>query len=183
VTAADVREILDRLDAAAVEWWVDGGWGIDALLGAETRAHDDLDLAVARGDLARVQAALPEFRHVADEWWPARFVLRDERGRQIDLHPLVFDERGDGWQELPDGARGRYPRHDLRATGRIGGRDVRCISPELQVRFHDYDDPDDVDWDDLRVLCDRFALAAPPAYAQRPGHIDPKRSAARPRVP
>lgn len=183
MTGADVRSVLDRLDAAGIVWWVDGGWGIDALLGEETRPHDDLDLVVARADLPRVQEALREFRHVADEWWPARFVLRDDRGRQVDLHPLVFDEHGDGWQELPNGGRGRYPRDELRAIGRIGGREVRCISAALQVRFHDYADPDDIDWDDLRVLCERFGLDSPPAYARRPRYLDPKRSAARPRVP
>ena len=24
-------EVLDRTDAAAVEWWVEGGWAVDAL--------------------------------------------------------------------------------------------------------------------------------------------------------
>ena len=181
VTAGDVRELLDRLDAAGIEWWIDGGWGIDALLGEETRPHDDLDLAVARADLERIQAAFPDFRHVPDEWWPARYVLRDERGRQVDLHPLEFDERGDGWQEQPDGTRARWPREGLAGRGTIGGRDVRCLTPELQVRFHDYPDPDDVDWDDMRVLRERFGLAPPPAYRRRPRHVDPKRSSARPR--
>ena len=33
MTAADVLQLLDRLDAAGVEWWIEGGWGTDALLG------------------------------------------------------------------------------------------------------------------------------------------------------
>lgn len=28
-------DVLDRLDAAGIEWWVDGGWGVDALLGED----------------------------------------------------------------------------------------------------------------------------------------------------
>jgi lincosamide nucleotidyltransferase A/C/D/E len=31
--AADVLAILDQLDRAGVVAWLDGGWGVDALLG------------------------------------------------------------------------------------------------------------------------------------------------------
>ena len=43
MSGEDVIEILDRLDAAGVRYWVHGGWGKDALLGQETRPHDDLE--------------------------------------------------------------------------------------------------------------------------------------------
>jgi lincosamide nucleotidyltransferase A/C/D/E len=177
VNARDVLEVVDRLDAAGIEWWVDGGWGIDALLGEETRPHDDLDLVVQREDIERLRALFPEFALVEEEWWPARFVLRDVSGRQIDFHPVELDDEGDGWQELNNGTRGRYPAADLAGRGRIGDRDVRCITPELQLRHHEYTTgcPDDIDWDDVRVLCARFGLALPVAYAARPGFIEPKR--------
>src|SRR5919201_6639891 len=32
--------------------WLDRGWGLDALLGEQTRPHDDLDLAIPRGGIA-----------------------------------------------------------------------------------------------------------------------------------
>ena len=182
MTAADVLEILDRLDEAGVKWWIDGGWGVDALLGEETRPHDDLDLAVRRDAIERLPALFPEFTRVAEEWWPARFVLRDSAGRQIDFHPLTFDARGDGWQELLDGTRGRYPAPGLGGRGRIGARDVRCVTPELQLQHHDYPTPDDVDWSDVWVLCERFNLMAPSAYKTRPGFIDQRRVRAAPRV-
>ena len=174
-------EILDRLDEARIEWWIEGEWGIDALLGEESRPHDDLDLAVLRGDVDRLADVFPEFRRVDREWWPARFVLRDSRGRQVDFHPIVFDEHGGAWQELVDGLRVFRPADGMKGSGRIGGREVQCVTAELQLRFHDYPDPDDVDWDDMRVLCERLALTPPRAYARRPGRIDPKRAAARPR--
>lgn len=179
----DVVDVLDRLDAAKIEWWVDGGWGVDALLGEETRSHDDLDLVVRREEIERLPALFPEFEPVEKEWRPARFVLRDGADRQIDFHPVEFDERGDGWQELNDGTRGRYPAADLEGRGRIGGRGVRCITPELQLRHHDYTtgSPDDIDWDDVRTLCAHFGLAVPPMYAKRPGFVEPKRARAAPR--
>ena len=176
-------DVLERLDTAGIEWWIDGGWGVDALLGAETRPHDDLDLIVRREDVDRLPRLLPEFVRVDEEWWPARLVLRDASGRQVDFHPVAFDERGDGWQELPDGTLDRYPAADLRGSGRIGPRTVRCITPELQLRHHEYStgSPDDVDWDDVRVLCARFRLAVSPGYAKRPGFIEAKRRRASPR--
>ena len=45
MTATEAPAVLDILERAGIEVWVDGGWGIDALLGLETRAHRDLDLA------------------------------------------------------------------------------------------------------------------------------------------
>jgi lincosamide nucleotidyltransferase A/C/D/E len=180
---ADVLDVLHRLDAAGIEWWVDGGWGVDALLGEKTRPHDDLDVVVRREEIDRLPTLFPEFARSEEEWWPARFVLRNDAGRQIDFHPVEFDEHGDGWQELIDGSRGRYPAADLKGSGRIGGRRVRCISPELQLRHHDYPTgrPDDIDWDDVRILCERFGLALPPAYRKRPGFIESKRTRATPR--
>ena len=44
MTAADALEIVDLLERVGVEPWVDSGWGVDALLGEQTRPHEDLDL-------------------------------------------------------------------------------------------------------------------------------------------
>jgi hypothetical protein len=91
----DVLEILRRLDDVGIEWWIHGGWSVDALVGEVTREHDDLDLAVGRADVERLEASFSEFHRVRDEW-PASFVLADASGRHIDIHPIRIDERGDG---------------------------------------------------------------------------------------
>ena len=115
MTAADVLEILDRLDAAGVEWWVDGGWGVDALLERRTRPHNDLDFAVRAEDIGRLRTVLPEFRQV-DEDWPSAYVLRDAHGRELDFHPLEFDAEGNGWQPHLGGGRALWPREALEST-------------------------------------------------------------------
>jgi hypothetical protein len=38
MTAEDVVEVSDALEHACVEVWIDGGWGVDALLEEQTRA-------------------------------------------------------------------------------------------------------------------------------------------------
>jgi hypothetical protein len=53
VEAEDVTGILDALDEAAVTHWIEGGWGVAALAGRQTRPHRDLDLAVDAADLDR----------------------------------------------------------------------------------------------------------------------------------
>ena len=99
--------MLDAL--AGLRIWLDGGWGVDALLGEQTREHGDLDAAVDDADLDEAASRLTEFgfRHApeVEPGLPARYVMRDTRGRQVDFHVLFFDANGDGWQRLPSGSR------------------------------------------------------------------------------
>ena len=174
LSAADAVEILDRLDSAGVWHCLEGGWGVDALLREQTRRHDDLDLGVMLEEVEHVRASLWEFGANLDEW-PTRLVLEDERGRRVDCHPVTFDEHGNGWQANPHGEPFPWPREHLSAHGRIGGRDVRCVSAELQLRWHAHEGFDDVGWHDVRALCDRFGLTPRPGQSDRPGFVAPKR--------
>ena len=80
MTAGAVLDVLDALGSAGLDVWVDGGWGVDALVGEQTRPHEDLDLVVARSDVPRAEAALRPlgFAPAAGEepGLPARLVLR-----------------------------------------------------------------------------------------------------------
>jgi lincosamide nucleotidyltransferase A/C/D/E len=168
--------VLERLRAHRIEVWIEGGWGVDALLGEQTRAHDDLDLGVRLEDVEQICAVLHEFDRSDDEW-PSSFVLQDRSGRKVDCHPLTFDEHGDGWQADRSGeAPHRWPREGLAATGRIGGVEVPCITPELQVAWHQHPEFDDLDWEDMRRLSERFGLELPERCRARPGFLAPKRT-------
>ncbi|HXQ54917.1 MAG TPA: amino acid transporter, partial [Actinomycetes bacterium] len=95
MTATDVLGVLSRLEAAGLTAWVDGGWGVDALLGRQTREHEDLDLVVALADVERIRAGLaPLGFAMHEDQLPVRFVLRDGNGEQIDFHTVTFDEQG-----------------------------------------------------------------------------------------
>ena len=175
LTADDVVAAVERFNAAGIPFWVEGGWGIDALLGEQTRPHEDLDLGVRVEDVDRICAAFPEFER-SDEEWPSSFVLRDAGGRKVDCHPLTFDGNGDGWQANRTGGRPhRWPQEHLRARGRIRGIEVPCISAELQLRWHVYPDFDDVDFEDITLLARRFDLTLPPECRVRPGFVAAKR--------
>ena len=46
MTSVDVLDFYRTMFAMGVEVWIDGGWGVDALLGEQTRFHKDLDIAI-----------------------------------------------------------------------------------------------------------------------------------------
>src|SRR5258705_3375679 len=127
--ADSVLEVLALLDAASVQVWLDGGWGVDALLEAETRAHRDLDVIVSDSDVPALRAALAAagFR---ERPGGARsgFVLADERGREVDVHAIEFDSRGRGVFALPDGGRWPLPASAFAGRGRVRARSGRCLS-------------------------------------------------------
>lgn len=162
----DVLEVLDRLRSARVRFWVDGGWGVDALVGEQTRDHDDLDLVVDREECETAVSVLRPLGFAHDPYeqpgLPARLVLRDPRGRRVDLHPIVVDNHGNGWQPLPGDAWGAYPAEGLEGTGEIEGRAVPCITAALQVRHHLGYAWDEHDRHDMELLAERFGVALPP---------------------
>jgi lincosamide nucleotidyltransferase A/C/D/E len=173
VTAGDVLAVLDALEAEAIGYRVDGGWGIDALVGRQTRAHEDLDLVVARPEVGSVEASLAPlgFAHdaTADPGLPARYVLRAPDGRQVDLHVVVYDDAGDGWQELGGGAWGRYTAGGLRGEGTIGGRRVGCVGADLQLSHHAGYPPDAADRHDVSLLAALLGREVPPPFGPPSG--------------
>jgi lincosamide nucleotidyltransferase A/C/D/E len=161
MTADDVLAVLAVLEAAGVPTWLDGGWGVDALLGTQTRAHDDLDLVVADEHVEALCLTLARhgFTVLADER-PTRLVLGDAT-RSIDLHPVRFDEEGGGWQSLPDKAAFRYPPEGFAGVGVVAGRRVACLSAEVQDLCHRGYDPDEKDDHDMRLLHAHCDLPTP----------------------
>jgi lincosamide nucleotidyltransferase A/C/D/E len=159
MTAEDVLSILAILDRAGAEVWIGGGWGIDALLGEQTRAHRDLDLMHRSEQEPAVVAALVRAGFIETlSWRPVRFVVSDGRGREVDLHPLVFAADGSAEQaSLDPGRPFVYPASSF-VTGTINTQLVNCLSAEQQVHFHQGYEPTDRDRADMARLRDRFGI-------------------------
>jgi lincosamide nucleotidyltransferase A/C/D/E len=49
--------VLELFESEAIEVWIDGGWGVDALVGRQTRPHEDLDLVVALDHAPGIRSA------------------------------------------------------------------------------------------------------------------------------
>lgn len=160
--ADDVLAILARLAAAEVAVWLDGGWGVDALLRHATRPHDDLDLVVRLDQVERIAWALAPlgFRLSCDER-PIRCVLSDPADRRIDCHTVRFDAVGNGLQRLPGGCDFTYPAAGFTGQGMIGGRSVPCLTPEVQLLCHTGYPLDDTDRHDMQLLHEKFGPLLP----------------------
>jgi lincosamide nucleotidyltransferase A/C/D/E len=139
MSLADVLEIAAVLDGAGVHYWLAGGWGIDALVGSQTRDHRDLDLVIDSEDTALALEAVTArgFRHmpavqdnahreVPGAFMPLRELVRDDRQRTIDIHPVDLAT----WPE-------KRSLTDRFATGNLGGRDINCLSVAAQRAAHE----------------------------------------------
>jgi lincosamide nucleotidyltransferase A/C/D/E len=161
----DVLDMLSALETAGVTVWLDGGWGIDALVGEQTRPHDDLDLVLALHQVeAAWQALAVRGCIVVEDELPTRCVLCDAAGHQIDFHPVAFDGEGGGVQRLQDGSAFRYPPEGFLGSGCIDGRVVRCLTPEIQALCHLGYEPDENDRHDMLLLSERCGISLPAPY-------------------
>ena len=164
-TLADVLAVLDLADAVGARLWLDGGWGVDALLGEQTREHGDLDVAVEERYLGALLDSLGAngFGRVGEDGATAWNFLLTRGSVVLDLHVVVLDADGNGVLGPPE--RGAvYPAEALAGRGTVGGRAVRCVSAPWAVRFHDAYPGDDGDRRDVRALCARFGLDVPEQY-------------------
>jgi lincosamide nucleotidyltransferase A/C/D/E len=163
VDERDVVQLLGRLQQAEVLVWVDGGWGVDALLGEQSRPHSDLDLVVARPDLEVVHDVLWVLRfEVLRDWLPNAIAYVDLAGRQVDLHPVDPTPDGGGDQIQLDG-RSRW-HYSAPVQGVLGGREVLCCPAEDQVLCHLGYPPRKTDFEDMRRLGERFGIDLPAPF-------------------
>ena len=162
MTAQAVIEFVKLLNTHKIEVWIDGGWGVDALLGKQTRLHADLDIAVLHADVPHIRALLAarNYQEVPrDDTRECNFVLGDDAGHLIDVHSFTFDSAG----KIVFGV--EYPYASLRGTGSIDGIPVKCITPEWMVKFHSGYQLDENDYHDVKLLCQHFRFELPAEYA------------------
>jgi lincosamide nucleotidyltransferase A/C/D/E len=168
----DVVDLVTLFERNGIELLLDGGWGVDALLGEQTREHSDLDVAMPHRYVPRARSLL-EDRGYTEMLRPdtrdCNFVMGDAAGHLIDFHTYTFDEQGNLVFGLA------YPPESLQGTGSVLGRPVRCITPEWLVRFHTGYEFDENDYRDVSALCQHFQLEMPEEYlhaAQKMTHGD-----------
>jgi lincosamide nucleotidyltransferase A/C/D/E len=86
----------------------------------------------------------------------------DTRSRKVDLHLFEFVEGGMLCFES-----GLYPSGILGGNGTIGGIEVRCLTAEAQLQYHQGYEHDENDMHDVLLLCKTFALPIPAEYLSR----------------
>ena len=163
MTATNVVDILVATSPTEIDVWLDGGWGVDALLGRQTRPHRDLDVILASPEVKRFVDALGSLGFAVKAGGTStNFVLVDSGRREIDVHVIEFDSAGAGRFPLPDGRSWRFPASAFRGVGSIAGRPVRCLSAEAQVQCHGQGYmPTEKDFHDMQQLQEQFEVVLP----------------------
>ena len=126
-----IGDVKDALAARKLDWWLFGGWGLDAHVGHLTRDHGDVEFWVARTDGDAVRDAMYSIGAEPVDTQPV------EESREfvrcgVDFSSAFFDRNQDG----SFGVKGRWsdwvfpPSSFGEAVGRIGGLVVPTMSIE-----------------------------------------------------
>ena len=173
-------ELYSLLAEQGVNLWIGGGWGVDALLGEQTRPHKDLDIFVCLEDLATMIGVLIPLGFTLAYTWEENqwvrypvpvpliagegaerdaataFVVKDGLDREIDVHVLAFDESGTGVPAWKSDL--LFPAAAFTGRGMIAGTPVQCLSAQVQMQTHTGYALQDKDVCDLRHLHERFGV-------------------------
>jgi lincosamide nucleotidyltransferase A/C/D/E len=175
MSAAGAVTILELLDEAGIDAWLDGGWAVDAAIGRQRRLHDDLDLVVRRTDTDGLEEVLGRLGYERVRGAPPKcFELVDALGRQVDVHPVTFTAGGDGEYLMDNDESCVYLASGFACAGRILDHTVRCLTPEVQMRCHTGYEPHGASYDDVWALSEHFGLPVPEEY-QSPRETYPVR--------
>ena len=134
-----------------IQVWLTGGWGIDALLGLQTRPHHDLDVHHAGGRReSACWSSWTDQGYTYKELWEENlwtedangtrmetaFFLRDADGREFDAHAMRLDEQGNGIPAWEKAEGFIFTPQYLAEEGTVAGYPVRCMSAEYQMVSH-----------------------------------------------
>jgi len=166
ITADDVIYLYEQINNLGIEIILDGGWGVDALLGEQTRPHSDIDIVIQQKDLPKLRKLLESQgykdieRNDTSSW---NFVLGDDIGHLVDVHAIIYDAEGNGlYGPIEKGV--MYPAASLIGMGVVNGLSVRCISSEYLIKFHTGYKLRESDYKDVTALCTRFGINFPDGY-------------------
>jgi lincosamide nucleotidyltransferase A/C/D/E len=158
-----VLDLLAVLATAGIPVWLDGGWAIDALLGEQTRQHDDLDLVARLEDSTGIEQTLRQLGYaLAGGGSPLSFELVDADGHQVDVHPAAFNTTGDGIYKMEDGTDWIFPAVGFNGVGRIQDRQVPTLTPEVVLVNHTTGYAlDEQHQRDVEALCAHYRIPIP----------------------
>ena len=83
-------QVLDLLESLDMQFWLDGGWGVDVLYGQQTRLHRDIDIDFDANYTDQLLDLLQERGYqIETNWLPTRVELYSKDLGYIDIHPFV----------------------------------------------------------------------------------------------
>ena len=164
VRTEDACEIIKYALQNEIKVYLDGGWGVDALLKRESRIHNDIDLFVELKQYHDYIYVIKqhEFEEVnTDYTTDGHTVWKDDKQRIIDLHCFEFTDDGIVYEG------DIFPSKTFSGIGKVGDITVSCIEPLSQVMLHLGYEHDKNDVHDVMLLCQTFQIAIPDEYKEK----------------
>lgn len=145
-------DVLNLLEDLNIKYWVDGGWGVDILIGKQNRDHRDIDIDFDSESEEVLLDALKEKGYkITTDWSPSRIELYHLELGYLDIHPLIINKDGSARQAAPDGGWYEFEAKWF-STAVLEGRVIPCISAEAQKLFHSGYELREVDKIDIKNL-------------------------------
>ena len=160
----DVVNLLKEGESLGITVWVGGGWGVDALIGSQTRPHNDIDVYIEKKNangFIRMLISKGYSEIKMDYTTESHTVWQNTAGHVVDLHLIEFRE-DDAESLYFEGE--AYPVFVLDGTGMIGGFEVKCFTAEAQLLFHQGYEQGEKDIHNVLSLCKAFNLDIPEGY-------------------
>lgn len=89
----DAIEIISILENAGIKVFIDGGWGVDALIGYQSRAHNDIDIFIESSNKDNSFKILHDngYKEIKMDYSTTdHSVWKDKKDRIIDLHIFSY---------------------------------------------------------------------------------------------
>lgn len=151
-TITELFQVLDLLESLDMQFWLDGGWGVDVLYGQQTRLHRDIDIDFDANYTDQLLDLLQERGYqIETNWLPTRVELYSKELGYIDIHPFVLNADGTSKQADLDGGWYEF-QPDYFGTAVFEGRSIPCISAKGQQVFHSGYDLREKDIHDLSII-------------------------------
>ena len=156
-----VVDLLKKAESLGVVVWIAGGWGVDALVGYQTRPHNDVDFFVQKTDKTVITDLLVSSGYIEN----MEYNIEDNPiwcntfNGIVDLLLFEFAETGT-WSIQNQ----RFPSTIFNGKGTIGGITVRCMTAEAQVKYRHGYELRRKDILDVLLLCKTFGLPIPEQF-------------------
>jgi len=144
MSATDVLWVLDALEGESLRFSLAGGWGVDALIGAQHRRHDDIDVVIDdyEHNEPKAQQALVKlgFKLVGSQrrrtWMPDLASFDDGAGHRVELVSIDWERLADALEASSSTRPDDDLTREVFAEGTINGAVVPCLSSRVQLLYH-----------------------------------------------
>ena len=168
----DVVDLLKEVESLGISIWVGGGWGVDALIGSQTRQHNDIDVYIEKrnaDDFIKMLTSKGYSEVKMEYTTESHTVWQNPSNHIVDFH-LIELKADDAESLYFEGE--AYPLFVLDGTGTIGGIAVRCFTAEAQLLFHQGYEYGEKDIHNVLLLCKTLNFDMPEEYKSSSKHTE-----------